>query len=150
MDIMIRRARPEDIPQMCGLLADLFAVEADFTPDTVKQARGLSTLVAGPSDSSCVAVAIKGGDVVGMASVQTVISTAEGGPVGLVEDVVVRRDCRGAGIGTRLLSEILEWCGKKKMSRLQLLADVNNGQALNFYRGRGWEMTGLVCVRKHI
>ena len=42
-----------------------------------------------------------------MCTVQTLISTAEGGPVGLVEDVIVRADYRGHGIGARLLTEAI-------------------------------------------
>jgi hypothetical protein len=78
-DIIIRQARPEDIPSLCGLLEDLFSLEADFEPDPEKQVRGLSMLVTDPSGSSLVLVAVKNGIVVGMATVQTLVSTAEGG-----------------------------------------------------------------------
>ena len=100
------------------------------------------------SGLSIVFVAEKVDEIIGMCSVQTLISTAEGGPAGLLEDLIVRKDHRGNGIGTRLLSETLRWCDKKNISRLQLLRDADNGSALKFYGGNGWSSTRLVCMRK--
>ncbi len=150
MDIAIRSARACDIPQMCGLLADLFGIEADFTSDTGKQASGLTLLLEDRSGRSHLAVAVFEGDVIGMCSVQIVISTAEGGPSGLVEDLVVRRDLRGKSIGTALLNHVLTWCKDQRITRVQLLADKENVPALGFYAGRGWDNTSLICLRKRL
>ncbi len=149
-DIVIRPARPGDIPGMCGLLADLFAIEADFVPDRTKQAQALSILTADRSGSSLTLVAAAGGKVIGMCSVQMVISTAEGGSAGVVEDLVVHRVYRGQGIATRMLDVLLKWCRAQGITRLQLLADKDNDQAHAFYFARGWSCTNLVCLRKHL
>lgn len=133
---------------MCDLLGELFSIESDFSPDTGKQSRGLKLILGDTSGASLVLVADRGGEIIGMCSVQTVISTAEGGPVGLLEDLIVRRDHRGKGIGTRLLCAIVRWCDTKNISRVQLLRDVDNGRALEFYIGNGWSSTNLVCMRK--
>jgi len=148
MDVLIRPAKTADIPRMCGLLSELFSIEPDFSPDSQKQAKGLNLLLADRSGLSAVLVAEKGDEIVGMCSVQTLISTAQGGPVGLLEDLIVRKGHRGNGIGTRLLSEIFIWCDAKNISRLQLLRDVDNEHALRFYAGNGWADTNLVCMRK--
>lgn len=148
MDITIRPARPEDIPRMSELLADLFTLESDFEPEVEKQAAGLSMLVAYPTASSLVLVAVIDRKVVGMATVQTLISTAEGGRVGLVEDVIVDRGLRRKGIGTRLLDEIIAWGKRRKLLRIQLLADRDNRSALDFYAKHGWSKTSLICLRK--
>ncbi len=108
-NITIRHARPEDIPRMCDLLAELFSIESDFVPDREKQVQGLSALIAHPPGKVLVLVAVIDGLVVGMATVQTLISTAEGGRVGLVEDVIVDRKFRSQGIGTLLLEGIMTW-----------------------------------------
>lgn len=147
-DFSIRRATSDDIPAMCGLLSELFSIESDFSPDSQKQAAGLSLLLADSSRLSAAFVAEKGDEIVGMCSVQTLISTAQGGPVGLLEDLIVRKDHRGNGIGTSLLSEIFRWCAAKNISRLQLLRDADNERALKFYAGNGWANTNLVCMRK--
>jgi|SRR3990172_1284387 len=147
-DIIIRQALPSDIPRLCSLLEDLFILESDFTPDVEKQTHGISMLVTDPTGASFVAVAVKGIEVVGMATVQTLVSTAEGGRVGLIEDVIVRKDLRGKGTGTRLLHAVVEWSRGMQLKRLQLLADLDNRPALDFYRNRRWNTTRLICLRK--
>jgi len=150
LDVLIRPAKTADIPRMCGLLSELFAIESDFSPDSQKQAKGLSLLLNERSGLSAVLVAEKGDEIVGMCSVQMLISTAQGGSVGLLEDLIVRREYRGNGIGTRLLSEIFRWCDTKNISRLQLLRDADNERGLKFYAGNGWSGTRLVCMRKFL
>jgi GNAT superfamily N-acetyltransferase len=148
MDITIRTARPGDIPRMCDLLDGLFRLESDFAPDLAKQAKGLGMLVADSSGSSLVLVAAdRGGAVIGMATVQALVSTAEGGRVGLVEDVVVDSRYRCRGVGTMLLARAIDWARGNKLTRLQLLADRTNHVAVDFYCSRGWSATGLNCMR---
>jgi GNAT superfamily N-acetyltransferase len=148
MDITIRIARTGDIPRMGELLGDLFSLESDFAPNNENQARGLGMLVNEPSGTSHALVAVHEGTVVGMATIQTLISTAEGGRVGLVEDVIVDREFRGRGIGALLLEHIVEWGRSRNLKRLQLLADRDNHHALIYYAKHGWNTTSLICLRK--
>ena len=149
MDFTVRQAGPGDIPHLCGLLSELFSLEADFTIDLEKQSRGLRLLVNDSSGSSIVLAAEKAGEVVGMCSVQKLISTSEGGPVGLLEDLVVRKDCRGKGIGRHLLAAAGDWCIQQNLLRLQLLRDKDNIAAVKFYELNGWSNTNLVCMRRY-
>ncbi len=72
---------------MSGLLAELFSIEADFTVDPAVQRRGLQLLVG---RRPLLRAGGRGrGPVIGMVTLQVLISTAEGGPVGLLEDLVV-------------------------------------------------------------
>ncbi len=148
--MLIRTATSADIPQMCDLLSQLFSIESDFSPEREKQSGGLNLLISDMSGSAAVFVAEEAGGIVGMCSVQLLVSTAEGGPVGLVEDLIVQREYRGRGIGTGLLWEIVRWCGSKKISRLQLLRDADNTKARTFYIGNGWSDTKLLCMRKYL
>lgn len=147
MDITVRPAQPWDIPRMSELLAELFSIESDFSPNVEKQVQGLRALVADLSGRMLVLVAINEGMVIGMATVQTLISTAEGGRVGLIEDVIVDKKYRRMGIGTLLLQEIVDWSRKARLKKLQLLADLDNQPALNFYSFHGWISTRLACMR---
>jgi GNAT superfamily N-acetyltransferase len=144
---MIRQARPGDIPRMCDLLTELFTIESDFVPDVEKQVHGLSALIANPLGKVLILVAMIDELVVGMATVQTIISTAEGGRVGLIEDVIVDRKFRCRGIGTLLLEGIVAWSERTGLRRLQLLADSDNQRALDFYASRNWCSTRLICLR---
>ena len=146
--IAIRAATPADIPQLVALLKALFAIEADFDFDPDKQTRGLNLLLASAKDRIFVAVSLKDHKVLGLCTVQALISTAEGGPVGLLEDLVVAADYRHQGIATKLLTEAVSWAESQGLKRLQLLADKNNGSALSFYQKQGWQATQLICLRK--
>ena len=143
---IIRYATPEDIAVLTGLLRSLFAIEADFTFNSARQARGLRLMLDNPRGHVLVAEAL--GEVVGMCTGQILISSAEGGPACLVEDVVVREEMQGRGAGTRLLAGIADWARENRATRLQLLADRNNLPALGFYENNGWSTTELVCLRK--
>jgi GNAT superfamily N-acetyltransferase len=129
------------------LLAELFALEADFRPDAGRQRRGLALLLA-DRGRCAVLVAEHGGRVVGMVTGQVVISTAEGAPSVWVEDMVVHRDHRRSGVGGRLLRALEAWAAMRGAPRLQLLADRENVPALRFYEAAGWRPTQLACLRR--
>jgi ribosomal protein S18 acetylase RimI-like enzyme len=146
--ITIRTAKPSDIPQLVELLKELFTIEADFDFDQEKQAYGLNMLLNSEKDCVLVAELLSDSKLLGMCTVQTLISTAEGGPVGLLEDLIVAADFRHQGVGAKLLAEAANWAKCKGLKRLQLLADKNNLPALNFYQKQGWQSTQLICLRK--
>jgi len=145
---LIRLARETDIGAMAGLLAELFAIEADFEPDTEKQTSALAMLLE--SDTAEVLVADIDGEVIGMCTMQRLVSTAEGGWSGLIEDVIVAEGYRGRGIGTLLLQGMTRRATAWGIGRLQLLADDGNSSAHDFYASRGWHPTGLHALRHRL
>lgn len=145
MSIKYRPAQISDIPSIAGLLGSLFAIEKDFSPETTRQLAALKLMLPREDILLWVAEEIldQASQIVGFCSVQTLISTAEGGPVGLVEDVVVAEGWRGAGVGRRLLEGAEVWARRRGCTRLQLLADQSNAPALDFYRHMGWQETRM-------
>lgn len=148
VEAVIRRAEPADVEGLVRLLGVLFGLEADFRPDAARQRRGLEALLAAPM-TSLVLVAERGGAVVGMVTGQLLVSTAEGGPSALVEDLVLDEGARGAGLGRALLDAVEGWARARGATRLQLLVDQENGPALGFYRRLGWQATRLRALRRH-
>lgn len=146
---VIRRANQADIRGMIRLLKILFSIETDFSFEELTQQRGLEMMLS-DSPERCVMVAESEQQIVGMCTAQILVSTAEGGIVALIEDLVVSGDWRGRGIGRELLSSVEGWAIDRGVSRLQLLADRNNDLALGFYQRMGWERTELVCLRNSI
>jgi GNAT superfamily N-acetyltransferase len=143
----IRAAAEGDLDALVRLLGVLFSIEADFKPDKRRQRRGLSLMLREP-ERRAVLVAERGGEVIGVVTVQLVVSTAEGAPSGLLEDMVVDERARGAGVGRRLVLAAEQWARGQGATRLQLLADRTNLPALRFYRRLGWSDTQLVCLRR--
>lgn len=148
-EITIRKAQPKNINSMASLLEELFAMEKDFTFDLSRHIRGLQLLLES-SNKSCAWVALSDSKVVGMCSVQTVISTAAGGVSGWVEDVVVTESYRRMGIATQLLRAVDKWAMENNIHRIQLLADIANTSAMEFYIKCRWTETQLVCMRKFL
>jgi GNAT superfamily N-acetyltransferase len=145
----VERARPEDIQDLTGLLATLFAIESDFSVDGEKQRLGLELLLKQPQDRAVVLVARADNDkAIGMASAQLVISTAEGAPSAWVEDVVVDKAFQRRGIARLLLDGLAAWARRNGATRLQLLADSGNAPALDFYRQLRWQPSQLSVWRR--
>ena len=147
-DVLIRNSQLSDTEEMVSLLKELFTVEEDFAFVEKKQRRGLSRMMADCQKHRCVKVAQMEGHVVGMCTAQTLISSAEGGMVALLEDMVVSSRYRGMGIGRKLMESIEKWAQSRGVTRLQLLADRTNFSALDFYDKMGWLPTRLICLRK--
>ena len=148
VEAAVRAARVADVPAMAGLLAELFAVETEFAIDRAKQERALRMIIERPSAVAWVAEAQA--QVVGMVTAQTVVSTAEGGESAWVEDVIVRQDWRRRGVGRKLIEQVEAWCRGRGITRMQLLADSTNEEAMAFYARREgqWGRTRMVAFRR--
>jgi ribosomal protein S18 acetylase RimI-like enzyme len=144
----IRAATPEDIPAMVALLRQLFAIEDDFAFDAPVQARGLALVLATPGAAGFVAE--RDGQVLGMATAQLLVSTARGGPVATIEDVVVDSAARGGGLGRALLAAAEAWARAQGALRVQLLADRENAAALDFYARIGFGRTRMAWLVRQI
>lgn len=142
----IRRAAAHDIPALCGLLALLFAQEAEFTPDGDKQARGLARIVGDPQ-AGAILVAREQGAIVGMVNLLFTVSTALGERVALLEDMLVAPPARGRGIGSALLARAIEHAREQGCRRITLLTDGDNAAAQRFYRRHGFAASGMMPMR---
>ena len=148
-NILIRRAKIDDIDIMVELLTSLFTIETDFSIDSQKQQKGLF-LILERTETSCIMVAECDEKVVGMCTGQLLVSTAEGGFKVVVEDVVVEKEKHGLGIGTKLLLEIQKWAIGCGATRMDILADQRNHSALKFYDHQNWKSTELIALQKHL
>lgn len=137
----VRQAQESDLHAMVELLRQLAKVESNFRFDPQKQRAGLELLLADPH--SLVFVVEIGGMIAGMATLQRLISTHEGGVVGRVEDVVIHRNFRGKGIGKQLLNHLKAVCQELGYQRLQLLADETNTNGETFYASQGLQPTNF-------
>ncbi len=139
--IVIDEAKAEDLEQMASLLEFLFAIESDFTFDYKKQLNGITRLFE--YEGSDLLVARDGDNVVGMVTMQRLVSSAAGDFIGQIEDLVVMETYRKSGIGSRLINKIRFIAQEKGYKRIQLAADINNDYALQFYTRRGFSRTHL-------
>lgn len=148
-EVIIRKATEADLESMAKLLSGLFEIESDFAVSPVQQLAGLKLLLqAGRGSFMLVAEFQK--CVIGMCSVQLLVSTAEGGLKAVLEDLIIAEAYRNQGIGNRLLTAIEGWACSQGAKRLDLLADCRNTRALTFYEQHGWQATNLVALQKRL
>jgi GNAT superfamily N-acetyltransferase len=147
MAIEIDFANTADLPQLADLLAELFTLESDFKPEREKQLRGLRLILDNP-ELGRLFVLRNGEHVLGMANALITVSTAEGARVLLLEDVIVRAEQRGNGLGKRLVEHVLGWATAQGLTRVTLLADRENAAALDFYRKLGFDESHMQVMRK--
>jgi GNAT superfamily N-acetyltransferase len=126
---------------------ELFARSGDFSPDRDVQERGLQLILEQPNRGR-IFVLRNNHQIFGMVNLLFTISTACGGFVVLMEDVVVHPDHRGQGYGTRLLEHVLDFAKQKNFKRITLLTDKISAESQNFFRKHGFEYSNMIPMRK--
>jgi GNAT superfamily N-acetyltransferase len=148
-NVEIGFATVNDLPQLADLLDELFTLESDFQSDRDKQLHALRLILDNPALGRLF-VLRDAEKVLGMANALITLSTAEGGRVLLLEDVIVRREHRNNGLGRRLVEHIFAWTKAEGMTRVTLLTDRDNKAALDFYRKLGFEHSRMTVLRKKL
>lgn len=146
MAVEVTLATPGDVPALCELLAILFAQETEFQTNYEKQQTALAEIISQPQQG-CIVVARCNQSVVGMVSLLYTVSTALGGRVALLEDMVMHPSCRGSGIGSRLLSQALQVARDNGCKRATLLTDDHNLAAQQFYKRHGFTPSTMLIMR---
>ena len=145
-NVVIEPATEADLDELSEMLGDLFAQEGDFRPDKEKQLRGLRLIFEQPSRGR-VFVLRQNGAIVGMINLLFTISTAEGGFVMLLEDLVIHKKFQGKGYGSRLLQHAIDFAKQKNFLRITLLTDRPENVAQEFFRHYGFVESSMIPMR---
>lgn len=148
-DAVVDFATAADLGALADLLAELFTLESDFRPARDKQLAGLRLILESPQVGRLFALRVDG-KVAGMANALITVSTAEGKPVMLLEDVIVGAAWRGRGFGRLLVEHVIAWAGEAGMARVTLLADKENVPALAFYAALGFMPSAMTVLRRTV
>jgi len=144
--IVIEPATEADLDELSEMLGGLFAQESDFRPDKDKQLRGLRLIFEQPSRGR-VFVLRRDGAIVGMINLLFTISTAEGGFVILLEDLVIHKKYHGKGYGSKLLHYAIDFAKQKNFLRITLLTDRPENVAQAFFRKHGFAESSMIPMR---
>lgn len=135
-----------DLPQLIELLNDLFTQDIEFVPNLKKQKMGLEAIINNPAIGEI--LVLKGdSNILGMVSLLYSISTALGGRVAILEDMIIHKDYRQKGFGRELLGEAICFSKERNCLRLILLTDFNNDVAINFYQHFGFKKSEMIPMR---
>ena len=148
---MIRPAVPADVPVVLQLVKELAAYERE--PDAVVATEDdLLAALFGADPSAGCHVAEQHGEVVGFALWYRTFSTWQGKPGLWLEDLYVRPEARGAGLGRALLVELAGTAVARGWTRFEWWVLDWNEPAQGFYRSLGarpedewtvWRVDGL-------
>ena len=145
--MQIEKATVNDIPELCDLLAVLFSQEAEFEVDGNAQQTGLQAIISNP-DLGIILLARHKDKVVAMVSLLFSISTALGGRVAMLEDMVVLPEQRDLGIGSALLAAAISTARENGCLRITLLTDSYNEIAHRFYDRQGFTRSAMLAFRR--
>jgi len=140
-NLQICKATSVDIPILVTLLKALFSIEKDFFFDEKKHKDGLNLLIN--SRNSQVIIVKFENEIIGMITIQKIISTVMGTKVGLIEDFIIKDDYRDLGVGTYLFEYIKDYAEKNSLTRLQLVCDEDNTTAKEFYTNKKFKQSNL-------
>jgi len=144
--MVIEKATVEDITELCFLLGVLFNQEMEFKADSNAQKTGLRAIIINPQ-VGVILVARHNDKLVGMVNILFTVSTALGGRVAILEDMVVIPSKRGSGVGSQLLNAAIATARENNCQRLTLLTDSNNEIAHGFYEKHGFTRSPMLPFR---
>jgi RimJ/RimL family protein N-acetyltransferase len=146
--LRVEPATLDDLPELTELLFELFSQEGDFIPNREREMRGLRLLLEQPSRGRIFVLRspIK---IVGMINLLITISTAEGGFVLVLEDLIVHNEYRCQGFGTQLLNYAIDFAKKKKFLRITLLTDKPNERLKRFFAKNGFVESSMIPMRMY-
>jgi GNAT superfamily N-acetyltransferase len=133
---VIRTATPYDVPVVLQLVHELAAYEKE--PDAVQATEAdLHTALFGEDPVASCHVAELDGTVVGFALWYRTFSTWTGRPGLWLEDLFVRPEARGSGLGRALLVELAATCVDRGWTRFEWWVLDWNTPAQGFYGSLG-------------
>ncbi|NNE91463.1 MAG: GNAT family N-acetyltransferase [Verrucomicrobiales bacterium] len=124
----------------------LFELEEDFEPDRNRQERGLRAILEQPNRGRIFVVRTDY-EIIGMVNVLFTISTAMGGFVILLEDVIIHPDFRNQSYGTQLIDYVIQFAKRKDFCRITLLTDKISAESQRFFQKLGFQHSHMIPMR---
>lgn len=143
----IRVADNHDINDLIELLNILFSQDIEFEPNIEKQYDGLSQIINNPEIGE-ILVLTNNEQIIGMVSLLYSVSTAMGGRVAILEDMVIAPSFRKIGFGSILLDSAINFAQERNCLRITLLTDSVNEAAIHFYKKFGFVKSSMLPMRR--
>ena len=148
--ITCRKMRAVDVKDAFHMLSDFLSADEHYLASSeaygdlgLKGLNDALDLFLEHSELGFVWMAYDENGVAGVCVVCYAISTSMGSVVAKLDDVSVKPDRRGKGIGTELLNQLKEQLLKESVTRIDVAVHMQNPEAKSFY-----EKTGFVALNE--
>jgi ribosomal protein S18 acetylase RimI-like enzyme len=148
MKTNVRCANKKDMSTLIKLHVKLLEFEGIESRDEDKIAYAFNKII--DSKDTHIMLIEHEGDIAGMCTVHSLISSVEGGNLALIEDVYIDENYRKKGLGLILMKEVEEFCKRNSYKRIQLLCRANNEIAINFYKKLGFAGLNMIFFYKKL
>lgn len=142
----IRIAKSDDCKAITELLIELFTLDIEFEPNYEVQYNGVQQIIESPAYGEILVITINN-KIIGSVALLYSISTALGGKVATIEDMIISKEYRNLGYGKLLFNEALEFSKSRNCLRATLLTDFNNENAIRFYKKFGFFTSQMIPLR---
>lgn len=141
MNVSIRQAFREDISGILDLYGELESDKSAVLSED-RACELFDKMMSYPNYK--LYVAVEGNDIIGTFSLAVMDNLAHmGNPPGLIEDVVVKSNWRGKGIGKQMIRFALERCRECGCYKAVLSSNKIRKEAHRFYESLGFEIHGF-------
>ncbi|MEJ5263287.1 MAG: GNAT family N-acetyltransferase [Ignavibacterium sp.] len=134
--LIIRRAEKSDIPNILMMIKELAEYEK-LLHEVVTTEEHLEKVIFGPQKFVEVLIAELNGALAGQTIFFHNFSTFVGRPGLYIEDLYVRPEFRGKGIGKALLNEVIKLAKDRNCGRVEWVVLDWNQPAIEFYKSIG-------------
>jgi GNAT superfamily N-acetyltransferase len=139
INVEIREAAERDLPHILSLYSQPGMDEVTLPLERAKEI--FHRMKSYPDYR--VYVAVHQGEVVGTFELLIMDNLAHmGAPSGVVEDVVVKEEFQGRGIGKQMMRFALDLCSKKGCYKMALSSNLKRDKAHRFYESLGFTKHG--------
>lgn len=123
----IRRMEEKDLQQVAGIEKEIFSMP--WTEEDFKKAL---------NDSHNIYIVVdNGGEITGYCGLWSVLEE------GQITNVAIRKDCRGFGVGTSMMEELIRTGMENGLTAFTLEVREGNGSARRLYEKLGFEEAGI-------
>jgi len=135
MNTTVRKARKEDMPAVLKLIKELADYEKALDEVEI-DLENLENNGFGEKPLFTCFIAETDEDIIGMALIYFRYSTWKGKTVHL-EDLMVKKEYRGKGIGLELYKKVMRFAQENKVKRVEWIVIDWNSNAIEFYKKTG-------------
>ena len=142
-ELVIREAESDDAPQIMDLIKDLAIANGEDSPITEAY---IDEFLIFPGNG--ILLAEEDGEILGLVSYSVRPNLYCAGDIARIEELVIRGDAQGRGIGAALIDELLHFLESIDCVKVAVATGRDDDVAQRFYRTHGLGEVKLLLEKK--